>query len=50
MINQTTPATALTLHPVLCLLKPLAHVCTLKMAEEGLGTYSASSQGVSWTV
>jgi hypothetical protein len=35
---------------ILCLFKAKAHVCTLKMAEDGLGTYFASSQGMSWTV
>jgi hypothetical protein len=29
--------------PVLCLLKPIAHVCTLKMTEDKLSAYSASS-------
>jgi hypothetical protein len=33
-----------------CLLKPTAHVYTPKMAEDGLKTYSASSQGMSHTV
>jgi hypothetical protein len=32
---------------VLCLLKPVAHVWTLKMAEDGLSVYSASSPGMS---
>jgi hypothetical protein len=29
--------------PVLCLFKPIAHVCTLKTAEDGLSASSASS-------
>jgi hypothetical protein len=43
MINQTTTVTGLfnsahlcPLPLALCLLKPVAHVCTLKMAEDGL--------------
>jgi hypothetical protein len=38
------------LSPVLCLLKPIAHVCILKMAEDGLSAYSASSHSMFWTV
>jgi hypothetical protein len=29
-----------------CLIKHIAHVCTLKMAEDELSAYSASSQGM----
>jgi hypothetical protein len=45
MTNQNTPVTgtvyAYLCPPVLCLLKPITHVCTIKMAEDWLGTYSA---------
>jgi hypothetical protein len=30
-----------------CLLEPIAHVCTLKMAEGELSAYSASSHSMS---
>jgi hypothetical protein len=33
-----------------CLLKPVAHVCTPKMAEAELSAYSASSHGMSWVM
>jgi hypothetical protein len=35
------------LPPVICLLKPISNVCTLKIAEDELRTYFASSQGMS---
>jgi hypothetical protein len=35
------------LPPVLCLLKLIAHVCTLKVAEGELSVYPASSHGMS---
>jgi hypothetical protein len=31
------------LPPVLCVFEPTAHVCTLKMVEDGLSAYSVSS-------
>jgi hypothetical protein len=33
-----------------CLLKPIAHVCTPKMAEDELSPYSASSHGMAQAV
>jgi hypothetical protein len=33
--------------PVLSLFKPIAHVCTLKMAEDELGAHFAFSHGMS---
>jgi hypothetical protein len=55
MTIQTTPVTrtvyayltSLPLPLVLCLFKPVAHVCTLKMAEDGLSASSASLQDMS---
>jgi hypothetical protein len=31
-----------------CIFKPITHVCTLKMAEDELNAYSASSLSMSW--
>jgi hypothetical protein len=49
MTNQNTPVTgtvyAYLCPPVLCLLKPVTHVCAIKMAEDWLGAHSASSHG-----
>jgi hypothetical protein len=56
MVKQTTPVTgtvqAYLLSPalILCLFKAKAHVCTLKMAEDGLSAHSASSYGMSWAL
>jgi hypothetical protein len=54
MVNQSTPVTELfnyaPLRPLpllFCLLKSIAHVCTLKMAEDHLSVYSASSHSMS---
>jgi hypothetical protein len=40
----STMHTSRALTPVLCLFKPIAHIYTLKMAENGLSAYFASSQ------
>jgi hypothetical protein len=53
-VNQNSPVTGTVyahlcpLPPVLCLLKPTAHVCTPKMAEDELSGRSASSHSMSW--
>jgi hypothetical protein len=52
MVNQNIPVAELFMHtfcpllPVLCLFKPIAHVCILKMADD-LSAYLASSHGMS---
>jgi hypothetical protein len=55
-VNQNTPVTG-TVYPYLCPLplllfplKAITLVCTLKMAEDGLSTYFASSHGMSQAV
>jgi hypothetical protein len=54
--NHTCDWVCLTMHTFVpypqffCLFKFIAHVCTLKRAEDELSTHSASSFGMSWTV
>jgi hypothetical protein len=57
MVNQSTPVTELfnyaylcPLPPVLCLLKPIGHVCIPKKAEDELSAYSISFHGTSQAV
>jgi hypothetical protein len=58
MTNQSTPVTGtiklcISFVPCpqfFCLLKPIAHVCTLKMADDELSAYFAFSHSMSWAV